>query len=146
MGICAARSRKQAFVAGIVELCRPLVSATNALRMERQRADELEPARSRLLSGLLEDSPTAYDAWRRMGVLTGRDFPEKAIENVLVGYCGGDESEWPGSSLRGLSYRLAAVEDFMPRSSIDRLVKSGKVVEERNAATFMVGWSSGGKS
>ena len=141
IGICCGRSKKQEAVARLVELCRPLVASPVLAVGSAGR--ELEEARARLLNLFLEGDRTAYDAWRRAGVLSGSDFPDGAVENVDVRCRGGDS--WPTESLRGLSYRLASVEGFMSRSSIDRLIGSGCVLEERNAAALMVRWCQGGE-
>lgn len=138
IGICSSRRKKQILVAGMVELCRPLTMNYSVQYSQEGEASGREEARSRLLFRLLECNGSYWNAWKVMGTRTRSDFPKQSIADILVGHDEQGMPLWPSDSLRGLSYRLAAVEGFMSRSSIDRLINSGGVVEERNAAALMV--------
>lgn len=132
LGICASRGRRQGEVARLVELCRPLV-AGSAWESSSRCNGELSSARLKLLEAFVDNE------YLRPLVGKGQEpaFPEGAVVDTHVSSVIQEGRAHTDQNMRGLSYKLESLAGAS-RTSIDRTIDSGRVLQERDAATLMV--------
>lgn len=130
LGLCLGRSKRQGEVARLVELCRPLVSGGFPDGFEDGRS--LGDDRRRLLKDFVDNARA--DLPPDDGTL---DFPEGAVINTHVGSVIQEGRAHTDQNVRGLSYKLDKLAGAS-RTSIDRTMESGRILQERDAAALMV--------